>query len=81
MLAGMLDGQVVVLDAPNARVVLLDPRSERIWRACTGRSAAEIAARVSEAPSDVMSALRELAEAGLVSSADDRWTQAPLTWI
>ena len=81
MLAALLDGRVVVLDAQNARVILLDPRSERIWRACSGVVGEEIATTVGEASSDVMHALRELAETGLVSSKQGRWSQAHVTWI
>lgn len=81
MLAAVLDDRIVVLDAQNARVILLDPRSERIWRACTGLMGEEVAASVRETSSDVMHTLRELAEAGLVSSVQGRWSQAHVTWI
>lgn len=81
LLAAVLDGRVVVLDAQHARVILLDPRTEQIWRACTGLMGEEIAANVREASSEVRHTLRELAEAGLVSSEQDRWRQARVTWI
>jgi len=81
MLAAVLDGSVVVLDTQHARVMLLDPPTERIWRACTGLIAEDIATLVREATSTVLATLRELAEAGLISSENGRWNQAHMTWI
>jgi len=81
MLAAVLDGRVVMLDIRQARVLLLDPRTERIWRTCTGLTSEEIAGIVREAPADVTHTLDELAAAGLISLDRDRWNQAHVTWI
>jgi hypothetical protein len=89
MLAAVLDGRVVVLDSHHARVMLLDPPTERTWRACAGLTVEEIAARVGRTSSEVMRTLQDLNEAGLVSRDDagptarkePRWHQAPVTWI
>ena len=43
LLAAELDGRIVVLDAAHARVIVLDERLQRIWRACDGRTTEEIA--------------------------------------
>lgn len=81
LLAAVLDGRVVVLDAHQARVILLDPENERIWRACSGRVTDEIAAGLGRSSTEVAGALRALAEAGLVTSEGSKWTQVPVTWV
>jgi AraC-like DNA-binding protein len=80
-LAAVLDGRVVVLDMHQARVILLDPDTERIWRACTGRPISEIATGVGLSSPEVAGALRDLAAAGLVASDASGWTQVPVTWV
>lgn len=81
MLAAVLDGRMVVLDARNAQVMLLDQRSERIWRACVGRSAGEVAAIVREGLPEVSAVLDDLAAAGLLAVTEGRWTQAAVQWV
>ncbi len=81
LLAADLDGRIVVLDAARARVILLDARSERIWRACTGRAPDEIAQATGEDLAALSRALDDLAAAGLIAPSAGRWTQAPLRWV
>jgi DNA-binding transcriptional ArsR family regulator len=81
LLAADLDGRIVVLDAAHVRLILLDARSQRIWRACSGRTRDEIAAAIGETVPALTPALEELAGAGLISASDGRWTQAPVTWV
>lgn len=81
MLAATLDGRVIVLDTKNARVVLMDARSERVWRSCRGLTEKEIATHLGEAALPVQSVLRDLAAAGLVTREHDRWTQADVAWV
>ena len=81
LLAAVLDGQIVVLDTHQARVMVLDPRSERIWRACAGVLEDAIATSMGEPAPRVLSTLRDLAEAGLIYLERGRWRQAPVRWI
>jgi len=81
LLATDLDGRIVVLDAAQARVILLDARTERIWRACSGRTPEEIAAATGETAPDLTRALQELAGAALIAPAAGRWKRAAVTWI
>jgi CRP-like cAMP-binding protein len=81
LLAAVLDGRVVVLDAQRARVILLDPGTERIWRACTGSTIDEIASRVGQTSPGVMRALRDLDDVGLVTVDQSRWRQTTVAWI
>ena len=81
MLAAVLDDRVVVLDSKNARVMLMDARTEQVWRSCRGLTEEEIAARLEETSRSVLSTLRELAEVGLVRREDDRWRQADVAWV
>ncbi|HEY6103085.1 MAG TPA: hypothetical protein VI007_07660 [bacterium] len=81
LLAAVLDGRVVVLDTHQARVILLDPENERIWRACSGRVTDEIAAGLGRSSTEIAGALQNLAEAGLVTSEGPKWTQVPVTWV
>ena len=80
LLAAVIDGRVVVLDTRQARVILLDPESERVWRACSGRVADAIAAELNRSPAEVAGALQNLADAGLIMSEGSKWTQVPVTW-
>jgi hypothetical protein len=81
LLAAELDGQIVVLDAAHARIIVLDERSERIWRACSGRTAEEIALQTGEAAPRLIRPLEELAAAGLIVRTAGRWSQVPVTWV
>lgn len=81
MLAAMLDGQVVVLDTKRAHVLLMDARTEQVWRSCRGLTGEEIAAQLGHAPSSVKSTLRELVAVGLVTCDHDRWTQEDVEWV
>jgi hypothetical protein len=81
LLAADLDGRIVVLDSGHARVILLDARSERTWRACAGRTAEEISGLVGETVLAVTHALQDLAGAGLISASAGRWSQVPVTWV
>jgi len=81
MLAATLDDRVVVLDSKNARVMLMDARTEQVWRSCRGLTEEEIAVRLEEAPRSVLSTLRQLAEVGLVTRDHDKWTQADVAWV
>jgi hypothetical protein len=81
MLAATLDGRVIVLDTKNARVVLMDARSERVWRSCRGLTEKEIATHLGEAPLSVQSTLLDLVAAGLVIREHNRWTQADVAWV
>jgi hypothetical protein len=81
LLAAELDGRIVVLDATHARVILLDERSERIWRACRKRTIQEIALDTGEAASGLIRALEALTAAGLVVASAARWSQVPVTWV
>jgi predicted Rossmann fold nucleotide-binding protein DprA/Smf involved in DNA uptake len=81
MLAATLDGRVIVLDTKNARVVLMDAQSERVWRSCRGLTEKEIATHLGEAPLSVQSTLLDLVVAGLVIREQDRWTQADVAWV
>lgn len=80
-LAADLDGRLIVLDLRRARLVLFDRRSEDVWRAARGLTAAEIAALVRTPPPLVAATLTELAAADLVTTADGRWSQVPVTWV
>ena len=81
MLAAVLDGQVVVLDTKNAHVLLMDARTEQVWRSCRGLTGEEIAAQLGHAPSFVKSTLRGLVAVGLVTCDHNRWTQTDVAWI
>jgi len=81
MLAATLDGRVIVLDTKNARVVLMDALSERVWRSCRGLTEKEIATHLGEAPLSVQSSLQDLVAAGLVTREQDSWTQANVAWV
>jgi hypothetical protein len=81
LLAADLDGRIVVLDAGHARVILLDTRSERIWRACGGRTGKEISTAVGDTVANVIQTLQDLSGAGLISASGGRWSQVPVTWV
>lgn len=62
-------------------MLLLDARTQRIWQACGGLTEADIAAETGLSQTDVASALRTLAEAGLITSDGDTWTAMAATWV
>ena len=80
-LAAMLDGRVVVLDAKNAHVLMMDARTEQVWRACRDLTNEEIAAQLGDSLSSVMSTLRKLAAVGLVACDHERWRQVDVEWV
>lgn len=81
LLAAELDRRIVVLDAAHARVIVLDERSQRIWRACSGRTTQEIARDTGEAVPGLIRPLEELAAAGLIVTSAGRWSQVPMEWV
>ena len=81
MMAAVLDDQVVLLDSKNAHVLLMDARTEQVWRACTGLTREEIAAELGYSFTDVASTLQELASAGLATCDCDRWTHVRVAWV
>lgn len=80
-LAAILDGQVVVLDTATARLMLMDPQTERVWRSCSGVTLKELATELGGDPSELASTLEGLAAAGLVTCLHDRWTGARVAWV
>lgn len=80
-LAAILDGQVVVLDTATARLMLMDPHTERVWRSCTGVTLEELATELRGSPSELALKLEGLAAAGLVTCHHARWTSARVAWV
>lgn len=72
---------MAVLDTRHGRVLLLDARMQAAWRSCAGLSSEEIASRLGETLPAVGTMLRELAEAGLVTSDGDTWRAAEVRWV
>lgn len=81
LLAAELDGEVVLLDVAQARLIHLDPEVRRVWEACDGRTTAEVAAALGGPEERLAESLRGLAAAGVVGEEDGRWRRAALRWV
>lgn len=80
-LATELDGEVVLLDVPQARLIQVDAWSRQAWEACAGRTTEEVAAVLRAPVKRVRGTLKALAETGLVSEDQGRWLRAALRWV
>lgn len=80
-LAADLDGEVVVLDVSRALLIQVDAWSRRVWEACAGRTADEVAAALDAPLPRVAGTLEDLAGIGLVSRDRERWQSAALRWV
>lgn len=80
-LAAELDGEVVLLDVAQARLVHLDPAARRVWEACEGRTTGEVTAALGGPQERVAESLRTLAAAGVVRDEGGRWRRAALRWV
>lgn len=70
-----------MLDTRHGRVLLLDARTHDIWRLCRGLTAEEIAARRAETLPAVTTLLQALADVGLVTPDQGKWTAAAVRWV
>ena len=80
-LATELDGEVVLLDVPEARLIQVDAWSRQAWEACEGRTTEEVAAVLRAPAKRVRETLQALAGTGLVSEDQGRWLRAALRWV
>ncbi len=80
-LATKLDGEVVLLDVSEARLIQLDVWSRQVWETCEGRTTDEVAAILRAPVRRIRPTLKGLAEAGLVQEEQGRWLRAALRWV
>ncbi len=80
-LAAELDGEVVLLDVAQARLIHLDPAARQVWEACVGRTTGEVAAALGGPEERLAESLRSLAAAGVVREEDGRWWRAAPRWV
>jgi hypothetical protein len=80
-LAVELDGEVVLLDVAQARLIHLDPAARRVWEACEGRTTAEMTATLAGPEQHLAEVLRSLADAGVLWEEEGRWRRASLRWV
>ncbi|MDQ7849598.1 MAG: hypothetical protein QN152_08065 [Armatimonadota bacterium] len=80
-LAAELDGEVVLLDVAQARLILLDPATRRVFETCEGRTTAEVTASLGGPQEHLAESLQSLAAAGLLREEDGRWRRAALRWV
>ncbi len=81
LLAAELDGEILLLDVEQARLIHLDPEARRVWEACEGRTTAEVTAALDGPEERLAESLRGLAAAGVVREEDGRWRRAALRWV
>lgn len=75
-----LDGELVLLDVAQARLIHLDARTYQIWRACDESTVEELAAGLALPDAEVRETLEGLAAAGVVLRDRDRWVRKACAW-
>lgn len=81
LLGARLDGQVVLLDPASARLFHLDPWTLRVWEACDGRDAEELAEALTAPLERVREALLSLADAGVIHAEGAGWIRPTVDWV